>query len=314
MSSNYVVTYAKGDTTPKTIDVADESYVDKLPIDLFGRNATQYGDGFWTNLVRIVENFYSVTEPRNPIKGQLWYNGTNLYLCTKAASTLVTQSDYAANYTTYKSDASWSTINLAAAATSGNGTVTQKYVDDKVANLLTGITGDISIDSTGLAKVTGINNKKLSDPTSAGQIMAYNGSALVWTDGIFVSSGSTGNAAINVNGTITSKKQPLNIDSSTTNIQLIPATHAGITNVVTKNCLIANNAWQTGHWFKLFNNHIDDVTVTFNAGTTIKISNGVKGGVIINVAPLTAKIPYMICAEFIYLNTNEWLVIGNVTA
>jgi hypothetical protein len=43
-------------------------------LTLIGKNVTNFGQVFNENLVKLLENFSSSTEPEHPIKGQLWYN------------------------------------------------------------------------------------------------------------------------------------------------------------------------------------------------------------------------------------------------
>ena len=45
-------------------------------LTLIGKNVTNFGQVFNENLVKLLENFSSSTEPEHPIKGQLWYNTT----------------------------------------------------------------------------------------------------------------------------------------------------------------------------------------------------------------------------------------------
>ena len=43
-------------------------------LTLIGKNVTNFGQVFNENLIKLLENFSSSTEPEHPIKGQLWYN------------------------------------------------------------------------------------------------------------------------------------------------------------------------------------------------------------------------------------------------
>jgi hypothetical protein len=43
-------------------------------LTLIGKNVTNFGQVFNENLVKLLENFSSSSEPEHPIKGQLWYN------------------------------------------------------------------------------------------------------------------------------------------------------------------------------------------------------------------------------------------------
>jgi hypothetical protein len=56
-------------------DVLDNN-VDRTTIDvaLVGKNTPNYGEYFNENFVKILENFANSEQPRNPLKGQLWYD------------------------------------------------------------------------------------------------------------------------------------------------------------------------------------------------------------------------------------------------
>jgi hypothetical protein len=67
-------TINKTDGTVLT-DVLDNS-VDRITTDitLVGKNATNYGEYFNENFIKILENFSNSIPPRAPLKGQLWYD------------------------------------------------------------------------------------------------------------------------------------------------------------------------------------------------------------------------------------------------
>jgi hypothetical protein len=133
---NYNIQYQNG---ASNLDIAPATYDSSTSLDLFGKNATTYGDGFWSNIVHLLENFYNENEPRNAIVGQLWFNGTELKLCTAPASTKITADQYkilSASTTRYRSDAQWATINTvdsvnANAIPKVDEYVRKKYVDNR---------------------------------------------------------------------------------------------------------------------------------------------------------------------------------------
>lgn len=59
----------------KLTDIIDGS-IDQTATDLtlIGKNLSNYGTFYNDNLVHLLENFANVTEPNNPITGQLWYD------------------------------------------------------------------------------------------------------------------------------------------------------------------------------------------------------------------------------------------------
>lgn len=57
------------------VSVADGSInVSEFSIGLVGKNVSGYGLTIAKNLVHVVENFASASQPANPTKGQLWYD------------------------------------------------------------------------------------------------------------------------------------------------------------------------------------------------------------------------------------------------
>src|ERR1035437_4982777 len=58
-------------------------------VSLPGRNFAGYGQPQDTNFVQMVENFANNNPPRNPLKGQLWYNTGNstLMICPTQGQT-----------------------------------------------------------------------------------------------------------------------------------------------------------------------------------------------------------------------------------
>ena len=53
-------------------------------VALIGRNYQSYGEPFNENLIKLLENSSSATEPSAPIEGELWWDKTNdlLYVYT----------------------------------------------------------------------------------------------------------------------------------------------------------------------------------------------------------------------------------------
>jgi hypothetical protein len=132
---NYTIQYQNGE---EVITVQPTALDASTSIDLFGRSVTDYGNGFWSNLVHLLENFNRTDEPRNAVIGQLWYNGTSLLVCTERPSELLTAVQYEAAITgtsNYRSDAVWSEVVLASNTNDSTPTlesyVKRSYVDSR---------------------------------------------------------------------------------------------------------------------------------------------------------------------------------------
>lgn len=145
--TNYIINY--GGDTPTTINIAPEALDETTSLQLFGKQYKGYGTGFWTNFVRLLENFNSIYEPRNPIAGQLWYDGTRLLVCkTKHTATSISSTNYAAviadptrqnNYllpdtlVSIASGAHWAIVNTSNVSdTTLNSYASKSYTDNKL--------------------------------------------------------------------------------------------------------------------------------------------------------------------------------------
>lgn len=70
--------------------VAD-GQIDTLSTDLtlIGKNYSGYGEGFNENFVKLLENFASTSEPPRPIRGQIWFDATELKLKVYSGTTFL---------------------------------------------------------------------------------------------------------------------------------------------------------------------------------------------------------------------------------
>jgi len=70
---SYTITHTNG-TNP--IVIADGTIDTTTSITLVGRNTPSYGQYLDQNFLNMLENFSNVSQPVNPISGQLWYNSS----------------------------------------------------------------------------------------------------------------------------------------------------------------------------------------------------------------------------------------------
>lgn len=76
----YTVDYS--DTGKPAIILNDGTTDTSTSLTLIGKNVTNFGEYLNENILHLLENFSSGTEPVNPVEGQLWYDTTEsqLYL------------------------------------------------------------------------------------------------------------------------------------------------------------------------------------------------------------------------------------------
>jgi hypothetical protein len=83
--NTYTIKFA--DTSKTPISVAPKTFNDTLAVRLYGFGTPQYGKVYQENMVHLLENFCSSSEPTKT-EGMTWYNSSKskLYLCVKNSS------------------------------------------------------------------------------------------------------------------------------------------------------------------------------------------------------------------------------------
>ena len=77
----YTIKFSSNKKRPFTIDAyrydgAGSNDGHHTSLTLVGQGSSDYGEELWTNLVHMLENHCSITEPSKPIEGQLWYDNS----------------------------------------------------------------------------------------------------------------------------------------------------------------------------------------------------------------------------------------------
>ena len=70
---SYTIQFTDEPNNPGGITVADESRNNEKSISFVGKSFTGYAKLISETFLHLLENFASATEPKNPVKGQLWY-------------------------------------------------------------------------------------------------------------------------------------------------------------------------------------------------------------------------------------------------
>ena len=74
----YLITKSDG----TTLTTVSDGQIDDLSTDLtlIGKNYSGFGEAFNENLIKLLENFASSSRPTRPIRGQIWFDVTELKL------------------------------------------------------------------------------------------------------------------------------------------------------------------------------------------------------------------------------------------
>jgi hypothetical protein len=67
---NYLIYHTYG----SILEVSETGIETSTSLTFVGANYNNYEDDYWSNLIHLLEHFSSEFAPRNPIKGQLWYD------------------------------------------------------------------------------------------------------------------------------------------------------------------------------------------------------------------------------------------------
>ena len=70
--------YQVNKTDGTIVATVADGQIDTLSTDLtlIGKNYSGFGESLNENFIKLLENFSSTTQPSNPIKGQIWFDGT----------------------------------------------------------------------------------------------------------------------------------------------------------------------------------------------------------------------------------------------
>ena len=69
----YIITKTDGSTL-LTIDSSTQKNTQNTSLTIFGKGTLDYGQDYWNNQIKMLENFAYGSEPLHSIMGQLWYD------------------------------------------------------------------------------------------------------------------------------------------------------------------------------------------------------------------------------------------------
>ena len=76
------MSYQINKTDGTVVATVADGQVDTLSTDLtlIGKNYSGFGESLNENFVKLLENFSNTTQPTHPIKGQIWFDSSELKL------------------------------------------------------------------------------------------------------------------------------------------------------------------------------------------------------------------------------------------
>ena len=68
--------YTINKTDGSVLTTVADGQIDQLSTDIsiIGKNYSGFGEILNENLIKMLENFASVTQPQNPLKGEVWFD------------------------------------------------------------------------------------------------------------------------------------------------------------------------------------------------------------------------------------------------
>lgn len=131
---------------------------------LYGRGATEYGQGLQQNLIKILESFADTLPPKFPMAGQLWYN-------TSTASLQVF------------SGTGWVTLMSSPAAALTALNAGQIPIVDSTGKIqYKTIAGDVSVDANGVSTITTTSTLSLTGDITGQVVQQGSGNVSITTD------------------------------------------------------------------------------------------------------------------------------------
>lgn len=160
----YSVTYSNSNKTAISINevTASSGKVEDKSTSLvfYGKNTADYGEGLWTNLLHLLENFSNNSEPTKPVEGQIWYDsGTNksLYIAkVKTNATIIKSPDTVTS--TNNPALYWAKIVDMESLSSVQASVTGQVTTDLISKLTSTDATDTVANNLKAAMVSAMSN------------------------------------------------------------------------------------------------------------------------------------------------------------
>ena len=157
----------------------DGEYNFNTCLTLFGKNVSNFGPSFWTNILRKLENYSNATAPENPLEGQLWYDSQNKVMKINVGKNYDTPSWVAVSHDEISTDGLLlksggtlhNSLELSGNIKDDNQAATIEYVNNHSAVAFTGISGKYQYNVTSFNNFITLNGVAKSSEMIDGKIV-----------------------------------------------------------------------------------------------------------------------------------------------
>jgi len=176
------MSYTKVDFTnisKPSLFLMDGEYNFNTCLTLFGKNVSNFGPSFWTNILRKLENFSNATAPENAMEGQLWYDSKNNVMKINTGKNydtpiwvVVSHDEISVDGLLTKSGGTLhNTLEISGQITDDNHAATVDYVNNHAPTSFSGINEKYQYNVTAFNKFITINGVTKSSDMIDGKIV-----------------------------------------------------------------------------------------------------------------------------------------------
>lgn len=157
----------------------DGEYNFNTCLTLFGKNVSNFGPSFWTNILRKLENYSNATAPENPLEGQLWYDSQNNVMKINVGKNYDTPSWVIVSHDEISTDGLLlksggtlhNSLEISDDIKNDNHAATVDYVNNHSSVSFTGVSGKYQYNVTGFNNFITLNGVAKSSDMIDGKIV-----------------------------------------------------------------------------------------------------------------------------------------------
>jgi hypothetical protein len=159
--------------------LVDGEYNFNTCLTLFGKNVSNFGPSFWTNILRKLENYSNATAPENALEGQLWYDSQNSVMKINTGKNYDTPNWIAVSHEEVSTDglllktggALHNSLEISGVVKDDNHAATIDYANNHSSASFTGTNGKYAYNVTGFNNFITLNGVAQSSDMIDGKIV-----------------------------------------------------------------------------------------------------------------------------------------------